>query len=111
MKTLIAFIVLLFATIGYASTNVTLAWDASTDTNVAGYKVYYGTVSGIYTSTVTVPGRTNTSVVRTNMVPWRYYYFAASDYASNGIESLPSPEIVWTNRGNAPFGLQTTPAP
>jgi len=37
---------------------VTLAWDASTDPAVVGYKIHYGTASGNYSALVDVGSRT-----------------------------------------------------
>ena len=47
------------------SATLTLAWDQSTDPNVAGYVLYWGTHSGVYSSQ---------SNVRTGPVPRRFKY-------------------------------------
>ncbi len=62
---------------------VTLAWDASSG-SVAGYKVHYGTSSGVYSSNINV---TNTTATIANLVDGSTYYFAIKAYDSAGNES------------------------
>lgn len=77
-----------------------LSWSAPT-TNVdgtplvdlAGYKIYYGTAHGSY-STVRDVG-TITTVTINNLAP-RTYYFVATTYNAMGLESTYSNEIVKT---------------
>jgi len=45
-----------------ATQNVTLAWNPSTDSTVAGYKIYYGSASGNYTNVVDVGNVTNATI-------------------------------------------------
>ena len=78
----------------HASQSVTLSWDTSTATNVAGYKIYYGTVSKKYPNGVGV-GNTNTVTI-TGLVQGTTYYFAASSYNSAGMESTLSNEAQYT---------------
>lgn len=74
--------------------SVTLAWDASPDTRVAGYKLYYGASSGAYSKQVDVGNVTNATL---NSLVWRStYYFAAAAYDTNGLESVFSNEAVYT---------------
>ncbi len=58
--------------------NVNLAWDASTAANVAGYIVYYGQNSGIYTASVDVGN--STSYTFAGLQDGTAYYFAVSAY-------------------------------
>lgn len=70
---------------------VTLAWDPSPDPDVTGYAIYYGTNSGNYTTRVDVGCQTNATVeIPANGAT---YYFAATAYTSDGVESLPSNEV------------------
>jgi hypothetical protein len=69
----------------------TLTWAAPTTnvdgtplTDLAGYKIYYGTEPGVYTS-VDV-GKVTTYVV-TGLTKGQIYYFTVTDYDTNGIES------------------------
>jgi hypothetical protein len=76
------------------------AWSPNTETNLAGYKIHYGTGSRNYTSSVDVgkPPTINGSVnaTLTGFVPGTTYYFAATAYDTNGFESDYSNEVVWT---------------
>ena len=74
--------------------SATLAWDPSVpSTNVAGYFIYYGGVTGIYTNRVDV-GLATTGTV-SNLVAGTTYYFATTAYTSTGLESDFSEEAVW----------------
>ena len=72
---------------------VTLAWDPSSSSNVAGYKVYYGVATGVYIQSQDDGAATNAVV--TNLVAGSTYYFAAKAYDSTGLESLPSNEVSY----------------
>jgi len=78
---------------------VTLAWDASASTNVAGYRIYYGTNSRAYFCV------TNAGLVLTQAVvlPHRgRWFFAATAYDTNGLESDFSSEVSWESRPAPP---------
>ncbi len=83
-----------------ASTSVELEWtpppgntDGTVLNDLAGYKVYYGTVSGAYTQSVDVG---NTNSVRLVGLQWDTTYFSAvKAYNHEGIESGFSEEIQW----------------
>jgi hypothetical protein len=85
-----------------SSSNVTFGWQAPTEnsngtpiTNLAGYKIHYGTASQQYTQVVEV---SNPSLSRYVMdsLPSGTYYFAITAYNSQGIESALSGEISAT---------------
>ena len=77
--------------------NITMAWDASPDSAVTGYNLYYGTTSGVYAGKLDVGNVLTTTV---NITPRGVlYYFAAAAYDANGIESPFSNEIS-TNAPN-----------
>ncbi len=76
-----------------AAKNVTLAWNASTDSSVTGYKVHYGPSSGGYTNSVTF-GNTTTGTIP-NLQEGVTYYFAATSSDGN-TESDFSNEIAYT---------------
>jgi hypothetical protein len=78
-----------------ASTQVTLMWDAPADlTNVAGYKVHYGTSTGVYPNVIDAGN--STSVIVTGLQPGVTYYFVAASYNSGGTESTYSNEVSFT---------------
>ena len=74
--------------------SITLAWDRSQDTDIAGYRVYYGTSSGHYAKVISVGSQTTCTI--TNLEPGRTYYFVATAYDTNGNESTFSQEIPYT---------------
>jgi hypothetical protein len=79
---------------GLSATSVTLAWDPSASTNVAGYVVYYGVATGAYTNFVAAGNATNTTI--TGLVAGTTYYFAATALDADGLESGYSTEITCT---------------
>jgi hypothetical protein len=74
-----------------ATGNVTLAWNRCTNAIVAGYNVYYGGASGAYTNEISAGNTTNATV--SGLVEGTTYYFAATSYASSGMESPFSSEV------------------
>lgn len=83
----------IFCCRAHGSQNVTLAWDANPETNVVGYIVHYGSVSGVYTNSVNVTGDITATV--TNLQEGTTYYFTVTAYNSDGLESIPSSEISY----------------
>jgi len=88
----IAFLVVLLALpqVGSAA-QVTLAWDANAESDVAGYKVYYGTASGKYTHSINVGNVTQATL----HVSKKKYHIALTAYDSYGNESDFSNEVSW----------------
>jgi Fibronectin type III domain len=83
-----------------SSSSITLAWVPPTEnsngtplTNLAGYKIHYGTASQDYTKVASV---SNPSLSRyvLDSLPSGTYYFAITAYNSAGIESTLSGEIT-----------------
>ncbi len=77
----------------------TLAWTAPTTndnasplTDLAGFKVHYGTSPGQYTSTVVISNPTATTYTVTGLPAGATYYFVVTAYNTSGVESLPSSE-------------------
>jgi hypothetical protein len=82
--------------------NVTLSWvaptqnaDGSALTDLAGYKIFYGTSSGTYDHEIRLDNASMTTHVVDNLVP-DTYYFAATSFNSSGVESEYSGEAVRT---------------
>jgi hypothetical protein len=73
---------------------VTLAWDPSPDSAVAGYHLYDGIASLTYTNVIDVGNATNATV--SGLVGGVTYFFAATAYDTNGQESVFSDEVSYT---------------
>jgi hypothetical protein len=67
------------------TSSITLTWPASTNPNTMGYKVFYGTSSGVYTYVLNV-GRA-TTVTIPNLTEGKTYYFFVCTYNSLGTAS------------------------
>lgn len=76
---------------GTASATATLSWLPNTDTDLAGYKVYMGTSSGLYGNPVNVGNVT--SYVAGNLKAGTTYYFSVTAYDQSGNESVYSGEV------------------
>jgi hypothetical protein len=74
--------------------SVNLAWDPNTEPELAGYKIYWGTSSGNYTSSKDV-GKTTTTTID-GVEEGTTYYFAATAYDSQGDESKYSNQVAFT---------------
>ena len=70
---------------------VNLAWDASPDSGVSGYRLYYGKQSGNYSHTIDIGKTTNCTV---SVPDGAVYHFAVTAYNSAGSESGFSNEVV-----------------
>jgi hypothetical protein len=81
-----------------AAQSVTLAWDPSQGSNIAGYTLYSGTTSGTYTQT-TSAGLSTTGTL-TNLAAGTTYYFVVTAYDTAGLESAPSNEVSFTTPPN-----------
>ena len=84
-----------------------LAWNASTDPNVAGYNIYYGGASGVYTNEISAGNATNVTI--SGLVPGTTYYFAATTYDAVGMESPFSSEVSYLVPLNAPTRTSRRP--
>jgi chitodextrinase len=76
-----------------------LSWAPNTETDLAGYKIYYGTTPGLYTQVLDV-GLTSTPdtpvYTMTNLSEGTTYYFAVAAYDSSGNASEFSIEVSKT---------------
>ena len=84
----------------------TLAWDPNTESDLAGYKVHYGTASGSYTVHTDVHNVTTYTV--TGLTAGQTYYFAATAYDASGNESGYSNPVSYAVP--SANGAPTTPA-
>jgi len=88
-------IVVLACAAAAGAERLTLAWDPSPSAGVSGYRLYYGTNTRSY------PFVTNAGLVLTQSVvlPWRgRWFFAATAYSTNGLESDFSSEVSWESK-------------
>ncbi len=84
--------VLLFRVSAFAE-SVTLGWDANTESDLAGYKVYTGTVSGTYTSNIDVGNVVEYTTP--DLIVGTTYYWALTAYDTSGNESGYSSEVFY----------------
>ena len=95
--------------------DVTLAWDVNSETDIAGYKIYYGTTQGgPYNGTGSSAGSSPIFVSLGNLtnptspeftvreLTDGTYYFVATAYNSGGLESGYSNEVSTTSTVNRP---------
>jgi len=95
-KMLLFLIVCLFLIVPTVqAADVTLAWDAVNDSRVIGYKLYYGTASGVYGTPVDVGKVTQFKL--TGVKEGVNIFFAVTAYESSTNESAFSTELpCWT---------------
>lgn len=82
-----------------------LEWDSSSQSNPAGYKVYYGTSSGNYPNVL--DAGTSTSCVISGLSEGATYFFTATTYDSSNGESGFSNEVRYTIPGAFQPSAQT----
>lgn len=109
MKSLVALVFLMLAAIAQAQAqtlDLTLSWDQNPETDIAGYRVHWGTTSGHYTETRDVGNFTTYKV--TGLAQGTTYYFVVTAYNTIGLESLPSEEVSYTTSSapSPPSGLK-----
>jgi hypothetical protein len=73
---------------------IIVAWDKNSETDIAGYKVHYGTTSGNYECSVDVGNTISCSI--SGLTEGTTYYLAATAYNTNNVESSFSEELVHT---------------
>ena len=85
--------------------DVILAWDANTETDLAGYKIYYGTSSRNYSTVIDVHNVTTYGI--TGLGPGTYY-FAATAYNTANAESGYSNEVSATIGSSCTYNLSSS---
>jgi hypothetical protein len=96
---------ILLSMLAHAET-VTMAWDQNTESDLAGYRLHYGTVSRSYTQSIDVGNVTQYAI--SELAAGRTYYFAATAYNAAGSESGYSDEV--SHAISAPNSPPSTPA-
>ncbi len=106
----VVFVSVLLSLSGLASAaQTTLAWDANTQPEVVGYKLYYGTASGAYSGNIDAGKVTQYTI--SGLQDATTYYFAVTAYDAGRVESSYSNEVTWTSPAGAPvanFTANTT---
>ncbi len=86
--------------------SVTLGWDAAA--GVSGYKLYRGTASGSYTTSVNVGNQT--SYTLSDLTSGTTYYFAVTAYDSSQEESSYSNEVSYASGGSCTYSISPSSA-
>jgi IPT/TIG domain-containing protein len=68
------------------------SWDPNPEPNIAGYKLSYGTQSGVYTTVIDVGNVTSRSVTLTS---GQRYFFAVQAYNASSLLSAYSAEVIY----------------
>ena len=82
------------STSGSTTRTVTLSWTASTESDLAGYKVYRATASGAYDAPITTLNNSTTSYVASGLQQDTIYFFVITAYDTAGNESPFSIEVT-----------------
>jgi uncharacterized membrane protein len=92
------FLTIILYTSALFAGDATLSWNAPTTnedntplTDLAGYKIYYGTVPGNYSTSIDVGNVTTYQI--SNLTDGLTYYFASTAYDASGNESVHSNEV------------------
>ena len=96
------------------SQTVTVAWDPNTEPDLAGYYLWLGVASGVYTQMLDVQNQTTMTL--SDLEQGTEYFFAVSAYNTAGQTSLLSSEISYTAPPPSPTPTPTpsptaTPSP
>jgi hypothetical protein len=91
---------------GEPAPSVSLAWNPNPEPDVAGYKVHFGTQSGVYSDVIDVRGAT--SIALPQMLMGSTYYLAVSAYNAAGQEGPRSSEFSVTAAVPSSPALSTT---
>lgn len=86
--------------------SVTLAWDPNTETDLAGYNIFYGLESRVYTQSIDVGNVVEFTI--DGLDENATYYYAATAYDTDGNESDYSDELVHVISGVTTTTTTTT---
>ena len=92
-KLILTLAILLIPTLCFAATNVTLKWDANTETDLAGYRIYRSLTSGAGYSQVGEVAAPITEFVDQNIQDGTYFWVATA-FDTSGNESGYSNEVT-----------------
>lgn len=100
---MIRFLLLLLAVNASAAI---LEWDRNLETNVAGYRLWWGGQSRAYTNVLTTTN--TTAIVSNSMMAPGTNFFAVTAFDTDGLESDYSDEVSTSRRPLAPIRLRIT---
>ncbi len=89
-KALRVFVLLGIITPSLNAADVILAWSSNSESDLAGYRVYYGTSPGVYGTSMTIGNQTTFTIAG---LAAGTYYFAVTAYNTSGLESGFSNEV------------------
>lgn len=97
IRALLVLVLWLLASPTFAAVqNCTFAWNARTEADLAGYHIYWGTVSGTYPNTATLGKVTTTTCAALGMTLAGTYYAVIDAFDTSNQLSLNSPQISVT---------------
>lgn len=110
ITTLILFVAALVVMADFAhGATVRVGWDANSEPDLEGYKVYYGTLSGTYANVLDIGMNTGADI--SSLASGRTYYFAVTAYDVSGNESAFSNEAFILIPGDAVSGTDDPVVP
>ncbi|MFQ5964326.1 MAG: fibronectin type III domain-containing protein, partial [Candidatus Scalinduaceae bacterium] len=86
-------LILFVSTTNVYSAQVTLSWNANSEPDLAGYKLYHGTSSRNYDTIIDVGNKTSHTI--SNLIEGETYYIALTAYDIFNNESAFSSEVVY----------------
>ena len=99
----VAAMLVLVAAAPVRAASLALTWDPSTLRtdespleSISGYRVYYGTEPGVYTTVIEVDSESSATIE--NLVDGQTYYFAVTTVDQYGTESALSEELKWNSQ-------------
>ena len=76
--------------------DATVTWEASPESDIAGYRLAYGTVSGTYTTVVDAGNKLTVSIKNLRESTTYYFVLLAYDDGAPSLSSVPSDEATYT---------------
>jgi len=92
---LLVFLSLITISLCYAEIDITLKWGHDNKTQISGYRIYKSTISSVYdkNNPEAVINDPNITTITVLNLPDNVYYFVATAFNANGIESDFSNEV------------------
>lgn len=108
MKRYLILLLLALAGVSSQGFEVTLAWDANSEADLAGYRIYYAEVGSTNVTVVEVGLSAEPRETIGSLELGKAYEFYATAFNRAGLESEPSEKLVFTvpPRPGAPKGLR-----